>query len=63
MEEELRTRSDQLKHMIEDIGKFQGFSDVEPLVVDMRSNLGTLHEVMQDAQQCLALKLKNLQVQ
>ena len=49
--------------MIEDIGKFQGFSDVEPLVMDMQSNLGNLHEVMQDAQQCLALKLKNLQVQ
>merc|ERR1712029_1240843 len=40
---------------------FQGYSDVEPLVEDMQSNLGTLYEVMQDAQQCLALKLKNLQ--
>ena len=49
--------------MIEDVGKFQGYSDVEPLVEDMQSNLGTLYEVMQDAQQCLALKLKNLQVQ
>ena len=49
--------------MIDDIGKFQGFLDVEPLVMDMQSNLGNLHEVMQDAQQCLALKLKNLQVQ
>merc|ERR1712029_308116 len=40
---------------------FQGYSDVEPLVEDMQSNLGTLYEVMQDAQQCLAMKLKNLQ--
>merc|ERR1712227_87593 len=61
LEEELRTRTEQLKNMIEDIGKFQGYSDVEPLVEDMQSNLGTLYEVMQDAQQCLALKLKNLQ--
>merc|ERR1712029_1029889 len=61
LEEELRTRTEQLKNMVEDVGKFQGYSDVEPLVEDMQSNLGTLYEVMQDAQQCLAMKLKNLQ--
>merc|ERR1712013_588980 len=47
---------------MKEIQKLVGYVDVQPLVTDMTSNLGSLHCVMEDAQQCLEHRLKNLQV-
>ena len=59
---ELKSRSSQLDEMIKEIDNLVSFTDVEPLVADMKDNLTTLLKVMEEAQQCLDLKLKNLQV-
>ena len=59
---ELNARSSQLEKMINEIDNLVTYSDVEPLVLDMKGNLTTLLKVMEEAQQCLDLKLKNLQV-
>lgn len=62
LEQDLRARSVQLEHLLKEIQKLVGYIDVQPLVNDMTSNLGSLHCVMEDAQQCLEHRLKNLQV-
>ena len=59
---ELNARSSQLEGMIREIDNLVSYTDVEPLVADMKENLTTLLKVMEEAQQCLDLKLKNLQV-
>ena len=59
---ELNARSSQLEKMINEIDNLVTYSDVEPLVLDMKGNLTTLLNAMEEAQQCLELKLKNLQV-
>ena len=59
---ELKARSSQLEGMIGEIDNLVSYTDVEPLVDDMKENLKTLLKVMEEAQQCLNLKLKNLQV-
>ena len=59
---ELKARSSQLEGMIAEIDNLVSYTDVEPLVDDMKENLKTLLKVMEEAQQCLNLKLKNLQV-
>merc|ERR1711976_407633 len=59
---ELNARSSQLEGMIREIDNLDSYTDVEPLVADMKENLTTLLKVMEEAQQCLDLKLKNLQV-
>ena len=59
---ELNARSSQLEGMIREIDNLVSYTDVEPLVADMKENLKTLLKVMEEAQQCLDLKLKNLQV-
>ena len=59
---ELNARSSQLEKMINEIDNLVTYSDVEPLVLDMKGNLTTLLKVMEEAQQSLDLKLKNLQV-
>ena len=59
---ELNARSSQLEGMIREIDTLVSYTDVEPLVADMKENLTTLLKVMEEAQQCLDLKLKNLQV-
>merc|ERR1712013_550085 len=61
LEQDLRSRSTQLEHLLKEIQKLVGYVDVQPLVTDMTSNLGSLHCVMEDAQQCLEHRLKNLQ--
>lgn len=48
--------------MIREIDNLVSYTDVEPLVADMKDNLTTLLKVMEEAQQCLDLKLENLQV-
>ena len=48
--------------MIRDMEQFTVYPDVEPLVADMKDNLGSLQSVMKEAQECLMNKLKNLQV-
>lgn len=55
-------RAKQLKIMIEEVQQFMPFSEVEPLIIDMRENLGTLHQVLNEAQLTLESKLMNLQV-
>ena len=55
-------RAKQLKIMIEEVQQFVTFSEVEPLIIDMRENLGTLHQVLNEAQLTLESKLMNLQV-
>eukprot|EP00090_Calanus_glacialis_P016241 TRINITY_DN25465_c0_g1_i1.p1 TRINITY_DN25465_c0_g1~~TRINITY_DN25465_c0_g1_i1.p1 ORF type:complete len:1826 (-),score=521.33 TRINITY_DN25465_c0_g1_i1:410-5347(-) len=62
LEQDLRTRSTQLEHLLKEVQQLVGYVDVQPLVNDMTSNLGSLHGVMEDAQQCLEHRLKNLQV-
>merc|ERR1712045_135293 len=59
--EELQSRSHQLENMIRDMEQFTVYPDVEPLVADMKDNLGSLQSVMEEAQECLMNKLKNLQ--
>ena len=59
---ELKSRSSQLEEMIREIDNLVSYTDVEPLVADMKNNLTTLLKVMEEAQQCLDLKLENLQV-
>ena len=59
---ELNARSSQLEGMIGEIDNLVSYTDVEPLVDEMKGNLKTLLKVMEEAQQCLDLKLKNLQV-
>ena len=59
---ELNARSSQLEKMINEIDNLVTYSDVEPLVLDMKGNLTTLLKVLEEAQQSLDLKLKNLQV-
>ena len=59
---ELKARSLQLEGMIGEIDNLVSYTDVEPLVDDMKENLKTLLKVMEEAQKCLNLKLKNLQV-
>ena len=59
---ELNARSSQLEGMIREIDNLVSDTDVEPLVADMKENLTTLLKVMEGAQHCLDLKLKNLQV-
>ena len=59
---ELNARSSQLEGMIGEIDNLVSYTDVEPLVDEMKENLKTLLKVMEEAQQCLDLKLKNLQV-
>merc|ERR1719232_2546686 len=59
---ELKSRSLQLEEMIREIDNLVSYTDVEPLVADMKNNLTTLLKVMEEAQQCLDLKLENLQV-
>ena len=59
---ELNARSSQLGGMIGEIDNLVSYTDVEPLVDEMKGNLKTLLKVMEEAQQCLDLKLKNLQV-
>merc|ERR1712106_225731 len=61
LEQDLRSRSTQLEHLLKEIQQLVGYVDVQPLVHDMTSNLGSLHGVMEDAQQCLEHRLKNLQ--
>merc|ERR1712176_1016763 len=60
---ELNARSSQLEGMIGEIDNLVSYTDVEPLVDEMKGNLKTLLKVMEEAQQCLDLKLKNLQVE
>ena len=48
--------------MLKEVQQFVGFADVKPLVQDMTSNLGSLHGVIEEAQQCLEDRLKTLQV-
>ena len=55
-------RANQLKLMIEEVQQFMPFSEVEPLIIDMRENLGALHQVLNEAQLTLESKLMNLQV-
>merc|ERR1712109_51351 len=44
-----------------DMEQFTVYPDVEPLVADMKDNLGSVQSVMKEAQECLMNKLKNLQ--
>jgi len=62
LQQELLMRAKQLKIMIEEVQQFMPFSEVEPLIIDMRENLGTLHQVLNEAQLTLESKLMNLQV-
>eukprot|EP00092_Neocalanus_flemingeri_P009172 GFUD01009873.1.p1 GENE.GFUD01009873.1~~GFUD01009873.1.p1 ORF type:complete len:2234 (-),score=822.51 GFUD01009873.1:392-6148(-) len=62
LEQDLRVRSTQLEHLLKEVQQLVGFVDVQPLVQDMTSNLGSLHCVIEEAQQCLEHRLKNLQV-
>merc|ERR1712106_884791 len=62
LEQDLRARSNQLEHLLKEVQQLVGYVDVQPLVQDMTSNLGSLHCVMEEAQQCLEHRLKNLQV-
>merc|ERR1712061_932992 len=59
--EELQSRSHQLENMIRDMEQFTVYPDVEPLVADMKDNLGSLQSVMKKTQECLMNRLKNLQ--
>merc|ERR1711936_1077112 len=61
LEQDLRVRSTQLDHLLKEVNQLQEYVDVQPLVQDMTSNLGSLHCVMEEAQQCLEHRLKNLQ--
>merc|ERR1712128_59762 len=61
LEQDLRARSNQLEHLLKEVQQLVGYVDVQPLVQDMTSNLGSLHCVMEEAQQCLEHRLKNLQ--
>merc|ERR1712198_728894 len=62
LQQELLMRAKQLKIMIEEVQQFMPFSEVEPLIIDMRENLGTLQQVLNEAQLTLESKLMNLQV-
>merc|ERR1712241_210996 len=62
LEKDLKARSHQLEHLLQEVSQFAGFTDVEPLVTDMQSNLGSLHSVMEDAHHCLQSRLRSLQV-
>merc|ERR1712198_42112 len=62
LQQELLMRAKQLKIMIEEVQQFMPSSEVEPLIIDMRENLGTLHQVLNEAQLTLESKLMNLQV-
>ena len=62
LEKDLKARSHQLEHLLREVAQFAGFTDVEPLVTDMQSNLGSLHSVMEDAHHCLQSRLRSLQV-
>merc|ERR1711915_145739 len=61
LELDLRARLVQLEHLLKDFQQLDGYVDVKPLIQDMTLNLGSLHGVMEDAQQCLEHRLKNLQ--
>jgi len=62
LELDLRARSVQLEHLLKEVQQLDGYVDVKPLIQDMTLNLGSLHGVIEDAQQCLEHRLKNLQV-
>jgi len=62
LEQDLRLRSTQLEHLLKEVQQLVSYADVQPLVQDMTENLGSLHNVMSDAQRCLEHRLKNLQV-
>jgi len=62
LEADLRSRSGQLDHLLKEVDGLSTYTDVQSLVHEMKDNLGTLMEVMKEAQACLAQRLANLQV-
>merc|ERR1712045_905995 len=60
-EADLRSRSGQLDHLLKEVDGLSTYTDVQSLVHEMKDNLGTLMEVMKEAQACLAQRLANLQ--
>ena len=62
LEADLAARAGQLEQLLREVSQFGGFTDVEPLVTDMKANLGSLHQVMEEAQLSLSSRLRNLQV-
>merc|ERR1711962_1578117 len=61
LEADLRSRSGQLDHLLKEVEGLSSYTDVRALVHEMKDNLGTLSEVMKEAQACLAQRLANLQ--
>merc|ERR1712083_978518 len=61
LEADLRSRSGQLDHLLKEVDGLSTYTDVQSLVHEMKDNLGTLMEVMKEAQACLAQRLANLQ--
>merc|ERR1712192_253414 len=62
LEADLRSSSGQLDHLLKEVDGLSTYTDVQSLVHEMKDNLGTLMEVMKEAQACLAQRLANLQV-